>query len=218
MPRICVTLLTEVRHRSLLKLDVVRTVRRVAIGTVFVHGLVFPQEGAALVGFNFFPYMGDPHAGFLPPDTSDPLSAKMIERLQFIADTFGARGIEVAFETGQETAPVLVEFLQKLGRKNVGVNFDPANIILYDHGDPIEALRTLGPWLKQIHIKEGKRPRTPGIWGEEVVAGTGEVAWPEFFATLRALNFTGWCCIEREAGTARVEDIRAARELVERVG
>lgn len=158
------------------------------------------------------------HAGFLPPDASDPLSAKMIERLQFIADTFGARGIGVAFETGQETAPVLVEFLQKLGRKNVGVNFDPANIILYDHGDPIEALRTLGPWLKQIHIKEGRRPRTPGTWGEEVVAGTGEVAWPEFFATLRALNFTGWCCIEREAGTARVEDIRAARELVERVG
>ena len=146
----------------------------------------------------------------------DPVSVKMGERLQFIADAFDARGIEVAFETGQETAPVLVEHLQKLGRKNVGVNFDPANIVLYDHGDPIKALRTLGPWLKQIHIKDGTRPRTPGAWGEEVVAGTGEVAWSEFFATLRALNFDGWCCIEREAGTTRVEDICAARELVAR--
>ena len=167
---------------------------------------------AARLGLNLVTF----HAGFLPPDASTPVSTKMCERLQFIADAFGARGIEVAFETGQETAPVLVEFLQKLGRKNVGVNFDPANIILYDHGDPIEALCTLGPWLKQIHIKDGTRPRTPGTWGEEVVAGTGEVAWPEFFATLRALNFDGWCCIEREAGTTRVEDIRAARELVER--
>jgi L-ribulose-5-phosphate 3-epimerase len=157
------------------------------------------------------------HAGFLPPDAGDPLSVKMRERLQFIADTFGARGIEVAFETGQETAPVLVEFLQQLGRKNVGVNFDPANIILYDNGDPIEALRALGPWLRQIHIKEGKRPRTPGTWGEEVVAGTGEVPWPEFFATLRALNFQGWCCIEREAGSTRVEDILAAKKLAERL-
>lgn len=156
------------------------------------------------------------HAGFLPPDANDPLSVKMRERLQFIADTFGARGIEVAFETGQETAPVLVKFLKNLGRKNVGVNFDPANIILYDNGNPIEALRELGPWLKQIHIKDGTRTRTPGQWGAEVVAGTGEVPWTEFFATLRELNFEGWCCIEREAGITRVEDIRAARELVER--
>ena len=157
------------------------------------------------------------HAGFLPADASDPLSAKMRERVQIIADEFGNRGIDVAFETGQETAPVLVEFLKNLGRKNVGVNFDPANIILYDNGDPIEALRELGPWLKQIHIKDGTRPRTPGTWGEEVVAGTGEVPWREFFTMLREVNFDGWCCIEREAGTTRVEDIRAARELVERV-
>ena len=157
------------------------------------------------------------HAGFLPADASDPLSAKMRERVQIIADEFGNRGIDVAFETGQETAPVLVEFLKNLDHKNVGVNFDPANIILYDNGDPIEALRELGPWLKQIHIKDGTRPRTPGTWGEEVVTGTGEVPWREFFATLREVNFDGWCCIEREAGTTRVEDIRAARELVERV-
>lgn len=157
------------------------------------------------------------HAGFLPPDPRDPAAAKMKLRLEQVADAFAARNIEVAFETGQETAPVLVEFLKNLGRKDVGVNFDPANIILYDNGNPIEALRELGPWLKQIHIKDGTRTRTPGQWGAEVVAGTGEVPWPEFFTTLRALNFGGWCCIEREAGTTRVEDIRAARELVERV-
>jgi L-ribulose-5-phosphate 3-epimerase len=157
------------------------------------------------------------HAGFLPPDSHDPVYAKMRHRLELIADVFAARNIEVAFETGQETAPVLVEFLRNLGRKNVGVNFDPANIILYDNGNPIEALRELGPWLKQIHIKDGTRTRVPGQWGEEVVAGKGEVPWPAFFATLRELNFEGWCCIEREAGTTRVEDIRAAREMVERV-
>lgn len=158
------------------------------------------------------------HAGFLPPDDKDPAYAKMHHRLDLIADVFAAKNIDVAFETGQETAAVLLDFLKKLGRKNVGVNFDPANMILYDRGNPIEALRDLGSWLKQVHIKDGTRTKVPGTWGEEVVAGTGEVPWREFFATLKELNFTGHCCIEREAGNSRVEDIRAARDLVHRLG
>lgn len=157
------------------------------------------------------------HAGFLPPNRPDPAHAKMLHRLAQIADEFAARDIDVAFETGQETAPVLLRFLEELGRTNVGVNFDPANIILYDHGDPIEALRALGPWLRQIHIKDGRRTQQPGTWGEEVVAGTGEVPWPEFFKTLWELNFQGPCCIEREAGRSRVEDIRTARQVVEKL-
>lgn len=157
------------------------------------------------------------HAGFLPPDDKDPAYQKMHHRLDLIADVFAAKNIDVAFETGQETAAVLVDFLKKLGRKNVGVNFDPANMILYDKGNPIEAMRDLGSWLKQIHIKDGARTKVPGTWGEEVVAGTGEVPWRDFFATLRDLNFHGYCSIEREAGNSRVEDIRAARELVTRL-
>ncbi|HWN94386.1 MAG TPA: sugar phosphate isomerase/epimerase family protein [Methylomirabilota bacterium] len=158
------------------------------------------------------------HAGFLPSDDKDPAYTKMHHRLDLIADVFGSKGIDVGFETGQETAAVLLDFLKKLGRKNVGVNFDPANMILYGHDNPITALRGLGPWLKQVHIKDGTRTKVPRTWGEEVVAGTGEVPWTEFFATLRELNFTGCCCIEREAGNSRVADIRAANEMVKRLG
>jgi L-ribulose-5-phosphate 3-epimerase len=158
------------------------------------------------------------HAGFLPPDDKDPAYTKMHHRLDLIADVFAAKNIDVAFETGQETAAVLLDFLKKLGRKNVGVNFDPANMILYDKGNPIDALREVGAWLKQIHIKDGARTKVPGTWGEEVVAGTGEVPWREFFTTLKQLSFAGHCCIEREAGHSRVEDIRAARKMVEWLG
>jgi len=158
------------------------------------------------------------HAGFLPPNDKDPAYTKMHHRLDLIADVFAAKNIDVAFETGQETAAVLLDFLKKLGRKNVGVNFDPANMILYDKGNPIEALRDLGAWLKQVHIKDGTRTKVPGTWGEEVVAGTGEVPWRQFFTTLRELNFTGHCCIEREAGNSRVQDIRAASDLVRQLG
>lgn len=158
------------------------------------------------------------HAGFLPPDEKVPAYTKMHHRLDLIADVFGAKNIDVAFETGQETAAVLLNFLKKLGRKNVGVNFDPANMILYAKGNPIEALRDLGAWLKQVHIKDGTHTKVPGKWGEEVTTGTGEVPWREFFATLRELDFSGYCCIEREAGNSRVDDIRAAKELVSQLG
>ena len=155
------------------------------------------------------------HAGFLPHDVRDPGFAKLLQRLRLVADIFAAKQIELGFETGQETAPDLKRFLQQLDRKNMGVNFDPANMILYDKGDPIEALRALGPWLKQCHIKDAKRTRTPGTWGEEVPVGTGEVDWPAFFQQLQQLQFTGFCCIEREAGSQRVADIRTARTVAE---
>jgi len=155
------------------------------------------------------------HAGFLPHAEADPRSAKLRQRLAEIADAFAARNIRLALETGQETAAVLLDFLQKLARPNVGVNFDPANMILYDKGNPIEALRTLGPWIRQVHVKDARRTKVPGTWGEEVVAGTGEVDWPAFFSALDQVAFDGDLCIEREAGNLRVADIRAARELVE---
>jgi sugar phosphate isomerase/epimerase len=76
-------------------------------------------------------------------------------------------------------------------------------------------LRTLGPWVRQCHIKDAIRTRTPGTWGEEVVAGTGQVDWRAFFATLREIGFEGGCCIEREAGSQRAADIIAARRYLE---
>lgn len=155
------------------------------------------------------------HAGFLPHEEGDPAFHKLLDRIILIADLFADKGIDLGFETGQETAHTLRAFLQKLNRPNVGVNLDPANMILYDKGNPIEALRALGPWLKQCHLKDGLRTKTPGTWGEEVVVGTGEVDWKAFFRTLDELNFKGDLCIEREAGSQRVADIRAARQFVE---
>ena len=158
------------------------------------------------------------HAGFLPHEATDPNFAKMLWRLAETADVFQAAHIAVGLETGQETAPVLVQLLQKLKRPNVGVNFDPANMILYDKGDPIAALRVLGPWIRQVHVKDARRTKVPGTWGEEVAVGTGEVDWPAFFATLRKLNYTGDFVIEREAGSQRVADIRTAKEIVAKTG
>jgi len=158
------------------------------------------------------------HAGFLPHEERDPAFRKLYDRIARVADLFAAAGIELGLETGQETAETLRAFLEKLNRPNVGVNFDPANMILYDKGDPIQALRVLGPWLKQCHVKDALKTNVPGTWGEEVPVGTGQVDWRAFFHALRELSFNGNLAVEREAGNQRVADIAAARRYLESLG
>ena len=157
------------------------------------------------------------HAGFLPHEETDPAFAKLLARIEQIAALFAGHGIDLGFETGQETAATLAAFLRHLNRPNVGVNFDPANMLLYDKGDPLQALQTLGPWLKQCHVKDARRTRVPGTWGEEVTVGTGEVDWPAFLRTLDTLGYRGDLCIEREAGEQRAADIRTARLQLEQL-
>jgi len=137
--------------------------------------------------------------------------------LRQVADLFAESGLELGLETGQETAETLSEFLEMVDRPNVGVNFDPANMILYEKGDPIAALRALGPWLKQCHIKDANRTKKSGTWGEEVPAGTGQVDWPAFFRALAEVGFFGYLAIEREAGNQRLQDIQTARNFIERL-
>jgi len=156
------------------------------------------------------------HAGFLPTEESDPMFSKLLQRLDEVSDIFMVHNILLGLETGQETAPALADLLRKLNHPNIGVNFDPANMILYDKGDPVKALQTLAPWIRQVHIKDARRTKVPGTWGEEVVVGTGEVEWRAFFATFRQVIFNVNLAIEREAGDRRVADIRAARAVVER--
>ena len=154
------------------------------------------------------------HAGFLPHEESDPNFTKLMNRIELIAELFSDKNIDLGFETGQETADTLKIFLEKLNKPSVGVNFDPANMILYAKGDPIKALNTLSPFLKQCHIKDATKTKEPDTWGEEVVVGTGEVDWSAFFTALKTLGFDGDCCIEREAGDQRIIDIRSASEFV----
>jgi sugar phosphate isomerase/epimerase len=154
------------------------------------------------------------HAGFLPHDRSDRERAKMLERLRAITDAFAEQGVRVGFETGQENADTLLGVLEELGRDTAGVNFDPANMILYGMGHPIDALRKLAGRVLQAHVKDARKTKKPGTWGEEVRAGDGEVDWKSFFTVLRDEHNECDLMIEREAGANRVADIAHAHKLV----
>ncbi|MEM6750719.1 MAG: sugar phosphate isomerase/epimerase family protein [Planctomycetota bacterium] len=154
------------------------------------------------------------HAGFIPHDPNDPAAAKLTERVRWVADRFAEHGVTLLLETGQENADSLLAFLDLADRPNLAVNFDPANMILYGMGDPIDALRKLAPRVKQAHLKDAVPSATPGAWGAEVPLGTGAVPWAEFFRVLADAGYAGDFCIEREAGDDRPGDVRTAVDLV----
>ena len=152
------------------------------------------------------------HAGFL--DESDPVALKKYtDRVKFIVDACGEAGVGVAFETGQETAADLAKFMPTV--PGAGVNFDPANMILYAKGSPVEAVRTLAPWIRHVHLKDAVLTKKPGTWGTEVPWGDGEVDAPRFLAELKAAGYKGAFAIEREGGNDRTGDIAlAAKRLL----
>ncbi len=154
------------------------------------------------------------HAGFLPHERTDPERAKLVTRLRTLVDVYAEVGVRVGFETGQETADTLLEVLAELDRPTAGVNFDPANMILYGMGEPVAALERLAGRVFQVHVKDARPAQRTGEWGTEVVVGTGAVDWPRFFDVLDARCPGVDLMIEREAGANRVLDVATAREHV----
>jgi sugar phosphate isomerase/epimerase len=148
------------------------------------------------------------HAGFLP-EPGDPDRKPFLDTLTKVSGLAEAKGVTVAFETGQETADLLRRTLDELRCPNLKVNFDPANMLLYDKGDPIRAVEILGPDIRSVHVKDGNRPKVPGTWGEEVPLGEGQADIKRFVQALKKVGYQGALCIEREVGNQqeRLRDI-----------
>jgi len=154
------------------------------------------------------------HAGFIPEGAEDPARATVFDRIRALVDVFAEAGVRVALETGQESEGCLARALLDLRRPGAGINFDPANMILYGTSDPVEALDLLHEWVRQVHVKDALPSKTRGEWGTEVPAGLGAVEWDSLFAVLKKREVRCDLVIEREAGESRVDDVRRAKELV----
>lgn len=152
------------------------------------------------------------HVGFIPP-SSDARYPQIVERVGGVAREYGEMGLDMLMETGQERAPELLQFLNDCACRTLGVNFDPANMLLYGSGDPAEAVRTLGRHIRHVHVKDAKMSDQPGVkWGVEYPFGAGDVGAKQFIAILREVNYDGPLVIEREGGDDRIADVRTAVE------
>lgn len=140
------------------------------------------------------------HAGFIPEPGA---AARMpfLDTLAHVAELARQAGITVAFETGQESSSLLRRTLDELKSPNLKVNLDPANMLLYDKDDPLEAVELLAPDIRSVHVKDANRPTAKGVWGEEVPLGRGQTNTREFVRLLKRVGYRGPLCIEREVGT-----------------
>ena len=159
------------------------------------------------------------HIGFVPEDDTDADYLAVREMVRRICDHAAKNQQTFALETGQEAADTLLRFLIDVNRPNLGINFDPANMILYGTGDPVEALGTLAQHVLSVHCKDGDWPAkgVPGALGEEKPLGQGAVGIPRFLQKLKAIGFKGPLNIEREAPDAaqRLRDIAMGVKLLE---
>ncbi|MCQ2474706.1 MAG: sugar phosphate isomerase/epimerase [Clostridia bacterium] len=172
------------------------------------------------------------HIGVVPTDKKIERYGIMQEacfELSRYADSIGAH---FAIETGPETSAVLKEFLDALGSTGVGVNLDPANLVMVTGDDPAGAVYNLKDYIVHTHAKDGKQlfykdpeyvygvKKEPLVTGSsfiEVPLGEGSVPWEKYLAALEDIGYNGFLTIEREVGDNPEKDIRCAVEFLERM-
>ena len=158
------------------------------------------------------------HIGFVPEDAADPDYAAVRDVVRRVSDHAATHSQTFALETGQERAEVLLRFIRDVNRPNLKINFDPANMILYGTGDPIEALRALAPLVVSVHCKDGDWPPkdVPGALGAERPLGQGSVGIERFVGTLADIGYRGQLNIEREgtSHSAWLHDVAEAARLL----
>lgn len=160
------------------------------------------------------------HIGFVPEDRTSTDYKDILNCTRDLLDHVAGNGQRLNLETGQESADHLLEFITDVDRDNLFINFDPANMILYGSGEPIEALKKVGKFVRSVHCKDGKwaAEGKRGIeWGTEVPLGTGDVGMETYLRTLKEIGYTGPLTIEREIAHDRERqkaDIGAAVTLL----
>jgi sugar phosphate isomerase/epimerase len=171
------------------------------------------------------------HIGVIPEDVSYPRYAVMQSACRQLGRFAHDHGIFFGIETGPEPAVRLRAFMDDLNEPGIGVNLDPANLVMVVRDDPVQAVHTLAPYIVSTHAKDGRNLQPcdaeqvydafaeggfdeliahTGLLFEEMPLGQGAVPWGEYLNALHECGYQGWLTIERETGDNPVADIAEA--------
>ena len=162
------------------------------------------------------------HMGFLPENPQDDAYTAMLAAVTDIAAYAGKQNVTISLETGQETGEQLAAFLDRITVARVGVNFDPANLVIYGVDAPSQALKHVVARVTSVHVKDALLPETPGAMGREVRPGEGRAELAECLRMLRASGFTGALIVEnyvaRGLKTDPMDELRRATGFLRQLG
>lgn len=167
------------------------------------------------------------HIGVVPGDKSDPRYQIMLEAMGEMGEYAHRMGSYVAVETGPEAIATLRGFLEQCG-PGVGINYDPANLVMVGADDEVTAVKTAGSLIVHTHAKDGcslkkiapadfyhnfaegglEWASTCGVC-RETPLGEGAVRWVPYLSALKEIGYNGYLTIEREVKNG-AEDIRMA--------
>lgn len=158
------------------------------------------------------------HVGFIPENPVDPEYLGVVNAVRYVAEHCKRNGQYFLFETGQETPVTLKRIIQDVGLDNLGINLDPANLLLYGRANPVDALDVFGEYVRGVHAKDGQYPTDGRNLGEEKPLGQGRVNFPLLIERLKQLSYKGAITIEREiSGEQQIKDIQDAKEMLEKL-
>jgi L-ribulose-5-phosphate 3-epimerase len=157
------------------------------------------------------------HFGFIPEDPKDILYIEFIKTMKPIGEYALKQGIDVYFETGQETPVTLLRAITDIGTGNLFVNYDTANLVMYGKANPLDGLKVIGKYVKALHAKDGTYPVNPNELGKEVPIPGGEVNFPAVISSLKKLGFDGSITIECELAGRNNDYILKTKEYLEKI-
>jgi sugar phosphate isomerase/epimerase len=166
------------------------------------------------LAFDLGPRVAIVQAGRIPEDAADPRLATLTESLTALGQHGDRTGTTLALETGLEAGIVLRQFLDRFDSGGLGVNLDPANLLL--HGfDPYESARALQGKIVHAHAKDA-RAASASRAAQEVPVGHGDIDWMQFLGVLEEVEYRSWLVIEQETGDHRAADIAASVQFLRR--
>ena len=170
------------------------------------------------------------HIGVVPQDPNHDRYKIMQDACYQLAEYADSVGARFAVETGPETSADLKKFLDSLGgTKGVGVNLDPANLVMVTGDDPVAAVHNLKDYIVHTHAKDGVMlirtnpeyvykvlPKPAELQGvkcyREMPLGEGDVDFVAYLKALEEVGYRGFLTIEREVGEDPARDINTAKE------
>ena len=156
------------------------------------------------------------HVGYIPEVPTCTEYQGLVVALRDLANYMKAKGQYFLFETGQETPITLRRTIEDVGTGNLGINLDPANLLLYGKANPCDAVDIFGDYVRGMHAKDGEYPTDPAYLGEEKRIGDGRANFPVLIKKLKEHGYDGSITIEREiSGDQQIADILYAKKFLE---
>ena len=181
------------------------------------------------------------HIGIIPAEKGGEKYRVMREACTAISAYAVARGVTIAIETGPEKVERLKDFVDAcnagLGRGGLGINYDPANLVMVTNDDEVAGVKTAGASIIHTHAKDGRMNHYAGPeevyalfaqggieaiskvsqWFTETPLGQGSVRWLPYLGALKEIGYDGYLTIEREVKDNTAEDIRKAAAFLSEV-